>query len=447
VGPNEVPANAPPATLSVQTAQELASLHQWQLNRTSDQVLHAQATDGPATQYWEQLMLNLIVVHSNKNGLKNPPQLSRQIAMLADAMYDAEIVAWAEKYCYQRPAPSMIDPALQPVVSVPAEPSYPSEHAAAAGAAAALLAVFFPCPDANGKCEEPPGRFDREAYNVSENRVIGGANYQSDVDEGLRIGYAVGNAVLAARAGDGYNAVWDGSGRITGPCNWIPTPPAFQYPPVQPLWGQVTPFVLASGSELRPGPPPACGSLDYTEEAQDLYDTSLNLTPREIEIALYWNAGQGTQTPPGMNYNIAINETVAHGLDTIHHARVMSYEASADADAAIAAWDAKFTYWWIRPVTEIREASWGDPNWSSLIPTPPFPGYISGHATFTAAGTSTLAHFFPQDAQTLSALATEAANSRMYGGIHVRSDNEMGLQVGSEIGQVAGALSDTDGAS
>src|SRR5205807_258107 len=67
------------------------------------------------------------------------------------------------------------------------------------------------------------------------------------------------------------------------------------------------------------------------------------------------------------------------------------------ADAGIAAWDAKYTYDTWRPVTAIRSGDGGvnplvtaDPTWTPLWATPPFPSYISGHSTFSAAAAAVL---------------------------------------------------------
>jgi len=71
------------------------------------------------------------------------------------------------------------------------------------------------------------------------------------------------------------------------------------------------------------------------------------------------------------------------------------------------------------------------------ITTPPFPYYVSGHATTSGAASEVLAWFFPAEASRLRAAVEEAAVSRLYGGIHFRSDNEAGLELGRKIGQVA----------
>jgi len=121
------------------------------------------------------------------------------------------------------------------------------------------------------------------------------------------------------------------------------------------------------------------------------------------------------------------------------------------ADAAICAWDAKYTFDFWRPVTAIAFAE-PQLNWMSFIVTPPFPDYVSGHSTFSAAAATILPLFYGTEdlpfitgsdflpgvyrsfATCLDA-AGEAAVSRIYGGIHFRSASEDGLQAGINIGE------------
>jgi membrane-associated phospholipid phosphatase len=86
-------------------------------------------------------------------------------------------------------------------------------------------------------------------------------------------------------------------------------------------------------------------------------------------------------------------------------------------------------------VTAIRRLI--DPSWLSYIVTPPFPSYVSGHSTTFGAASTVLGAFFPERAEALDGMAEEAALSRLYGGIHFRSDNEAGLELGRRLGAVA----------
>jgi membrane-associated phospholipid phosphatase len=220
-----------------------------------------------------------------------------------------------------------------------------------------------------------------------------------------------------------------------GPGYWVPTPPAYVYPPLEPLAGTWRTWNLESGSQFRPGPPPAYGSPLFLAELNEVYSVSVALTEEQRRVADYWADGAGTVAPPGHWNVIALDLVRTAGWSTLRTARLFSALNTAQADAFIACWDAKYTYWSLRPITAVRRLI--DPSWSSYIVTPPFPSYTSGHSTTSGAASTVLAAFFPAKAAELAAMAEEAAVSRLYGGIHYRSDNEVGLAVGRRVGGVA----------
>ena len=117
----------------------------------------------------------------------------------------------------------------------------------------------------------------------------------------------------------------------------------------------------------------------------------------------------------------------------------------AMADAGVAAWDAKYAYWSPRPENAIRDLGL-DRRWNPYLVTPFFPAYVSGHATYSGAAGEVLAHLFPGEAPLFKAKAEEAAMSRMYGGIHFRSDSEVGLRMGRAIGRRVVERARRDGA-
>jgi membrane-associated phospholipid phosphatase len=171
-------------------------------------------------------------------------------------------------------------------------------------------------------------------------------------------------------------------------------------------------------------------------EMNEVYAVSQTLTDEQKRIADYWADGAGSVTPSG-HWNLIAVDLVRDAPDwpTLRTARLFATLNTAQADAFIACWDAKYAYWSIRPISAIRRLI--DPNWLSYITTPPFPSYPSGHSTTSGAASTVLAAFFPAKAQELAAKAEEAALSRLYGGIHFRSDNEAGLALGRRIGQDA----------
>ena len=166
-----------------------------------------------------------------------------------------------------------------------------------------------------------------------------------------------------------------------------------------------------------------------------MYAVSQALTAEQKRIADFWADGVGTVTPPGHWNRIALDLVRAPGWSTAGTSLLFSALNTAQADAFIACWDAKYAYWTLRPVTAIRLRI--DPAWSSYIVTPPFPSYVSGHSTTSAAASTVLGAFFPARAGELEAMAEEAAASRLYGGIHFRSDNDAGLKLGRRVGTAA----------
>jgi membrane-associated phospholipid phosphatase len=220
----------------------------------------------------------------------------------------------------------------------------------------------------------------------------------------------------------------------SGPGLWVPTPPGF-LPPLEPLAGTWRTWNLRSGSALRPAPPAPFGTAAYAEEVREVYEVSRSLTDEQKRIADLWADGPGTVTPPGHWNVIALDLIRGSRVSAREAAQVLAAANTAQADAFIACWDAKFTYWSERPVTAIRREL--DPGYSPYIATPPFPSYVSGHSTTSGAASEVLARFFPRAARELRRSAEEAAVSRLYGGIHFSSDNEAGLALGKRVAAAA----------
>jgi membrane-associated phospholipid phosphatase len=244
----------------------------------------------------------------------------------------------------------------------------------------------------------------------------------------------------------------------TGPGLWVPTPPTFEPIPLQPHWGRNRTFAVDSGAAFPPPGHPAYStrrSSDFYAEADEVYRTGVTLTAEQETIALYWADGAATITPPG--HFIAIvgqvlsREGAGLGLAAEAYARL----GIAQADAFICCWHTKYQYNLLRPVTYIRANI--NPAWMPLIGTPPFPEYTSGHSTQSGASAAVLAELFganyrftdhthdelgfaPRSFRSFAEAAAEAAQSRLYGGIHYASANGHGLDAGWRIGGAANAL-------
>ena len=375
---------------------------------------------------------NTAALDAIRTGRTAPPVASRALAILHAAVYDAVngILRTHEPYFVQSDVPASA-----------------SLDAAASAAANRVLTTLLPAG----------GGSYAQLHAAALARIPDGPQKTHGVAWGER----VADEILAWRAGDHADAIVPAP-PSHGLGSWEPTPPQFA-PYVLPQWGFVTPFAIPAGSHFRPAGQPALQTAEYAEEYNEMKAlgaaTGSTRTPDQSEIALFWADGAGTETPAGHWNSIAQGVAAARGNTVPQNARLFALLNVAMADAAIAAWDAKYHFNSWRPVTAIRNGdsdgnpdTAGDASWSSFIVTPPFPDYISGHSTFSGAASRVLARFFGTDDVvftigsdflpgvtrsfgSFSAAALEAAESRLYGGIHCRSANEDGLATGVEIGE------------
>jgi len=340
-------------------------------------------------------------------------------AYVALAMYDATVATWESKYFYNRRRPSELDHRVTPELPVPASPSYPSEHAAAAQAAAAVLAHFLP---------SEAQTFQSMAEQAGWSRVRAGLQYPSDYEAGRDLGRRVAEQVIAKAKADGSDAPWTGTVPV-GPCKWKGTNP-----------GNVTaanwrPLLLDSPSQFRPAAPPPCDSPEVQAEA-----AAVRTFPRTFASnakSFYW------QSPEGLHqwlFRYADKFIAEDRLDgnAPRVARIYALLAAVQFDAFIASQDGKFAYWYIRPHQL-------DPGISPLFAVPNFPAYPSNHATFSAARAEVLAYLFPSRADFIRAVGREAGDSRIWAGIHFEMDNQAGKQLGKSVAGVFISRAQSDG--
>jgi hypothetical protein len=376
------------------------------------------------------------------------------------------------------------------------------------------------CPtDGTAKYLTPDKLMAKLGYNPAETDSI----TPTVVDTPAEVGNAAADAVISYRHGDGSNQLagyadttgytpkntWN---TVSHPGLWqplciltaagvaakappirdpsLPCPDADGYytvqKPLTPQWGTVKGFALNPATQMPPhfsvpGPPMAAdGSYDPAEIDLALSDTS-NLDDVKKAKAEYWADGPQTEFPPGhtMVFAQALSRMRAHTLD--QDAKLFFMLGNALTDASISAWKAKYDYDCVRNVTAIRVrykdhlvTSWLGPNkgygkvlgqnWLPYqqlnVVTPPFPEYVSGHSTFTAAGRTIMGGFEGSDKfnaqvvipagssrfeantparditltwKTLTAAADEAGWSRRWGGIHFKSGDEHGRLLGKVV--------------
>ncbi|MDQ6663642.1 MAG: vanadium-dependent haloperoxidase [Acidobacteriota bacterium] len=331
---------------------------------------------------------------------------TRGMALVSVAMYDATVAGWDSKYAWNRARPSAVDSNIRPSIATPASPSYPSEHALTAGAAATVLTYLFPDIGAG---------YADLAEEAARSRLFAGTQFPSDVTAGLQLGRAVGNAVVAYAQADNSNAVFTGS-YPSAPGVW--GNPA----PQTPLAGTWRPWVLSTGSQVRLDPPPPADSPAFAAEVDAV--KSLTRTNATNHSAWFWQPSFVTPWLDTVHREIFDNR-----LDTNppRAARAYALATIAQHDATIACWDTKFAFLELRP-------SMVDPSIVPLFANPPHPGYPSGHACASGASAAVLSYLFPADAQTLNSQAQDAGFSTFYAAIHTMLDVNQGLSLGNSVG-------------
>lgn len=427
---------------------------------------------------WNEAMLH--AVRATRLG---PPMVARALAVVNTAMYEA----WA---AYDDRAAGT---RLGGLLRRPA-----GERTAAARQAAVSYAAYRTLVDLFA-AEQP--RFD----SVLAELGLDPADRTSDRTSPCGIGTVAAQAVLELRHGDGSNQLgtlhpgaysdWTGYEPVNTPDlvrdarRWQPlrvddgrggtVVQAF----VAPHWGRVVPFALPDGPLELPPPPAAPGTAAFEVQLRDVLRLSARLGNREKAVVEYWADGPSSELPPGHWCLLAaeVSRRDRHDLD----ADVPMFFALGNAllDAGIAAWAAKRAYDSVRPVTAVRTLlagqevrAWAGPGrgtdlidaatWlpyqPSTVVTPPFPEYVSGHSTFSAAAAEVLRRATGSDAfgasvtiragsskvepglvpardltlswSTFSEAADEAGLSRRYGGIHFEDGDRVGRALGRSIG-------------
>ena len=331
----------------------------------------------------------------------------------------AYVASWESKYFYNRARPSEMGNRIQAELPVPESPSYPSEHAAAAQAAAAVLAHFLPAEAQT---------FQSMAEEAGWSRVRAGLQYPSDYEAGLDLGRRVAEQVIAKAKADGSDAPWTGS-VPAGPCKWKGTNPG------NVTAANWTPLLLESPGQFRPAAPPPCDSPEVQAEA-----AAVRTFPRTFASnakAFYWQSPEGLHHWP---FRYADKFIAEDRLDRNppRVARIYALIAAVQFDAFIASQDGKFAYWYIRPHQL-------DPGINPLFAVPNFPTYPSNHATFSAARAEVLAYLFPSRAAFVRSVGSEAGDSRIWAGIHFEMDNQAGKQLGRSVAGVFISRAQGDG--
>lgn len=429
----------------------------------------AAAVTDDRIDYWNETLLDAF---RDAADFGAPTALSRAAAMMNAAIYDTSV--------------SLGESTTAPYIArVPRQTNVSYDFNANVDVAAyRVLKVVFPDPEVAAKIDA--------AYALAQATPPVGTPGPGGWSTSVGAGAAA--QILAARQSDGSdpgNFVYP---VVREPGQWRPTGGSAN--PTTPHWGRVRPFAINGTPQFRPGPPGGFTSLS-TLLASDAYAAQVNEVKKlgraappnppvpgvpappaptrnadQTVIAHFWaNDLKGTYKPPGQllrHTRIVLRQfpNVSRG----ERARLYALVSMALADAAIVAWESKFDtpidLW--RPETAIQQADTDftestkkDVDWipeskrrNGIAISPPFPAYVSGHATFAGAWAGVMKSFFGTDNVTFaantedpfvaagvtrtftsfSAAAAENARSRVYLGVHYQWDADAGISSGTAVG-------------
>ncbi|MEO7841133.1 MAG: phosphatase PAP2 family protein [Anaerolineales bacterium] len=418
--PDAIRLAAPPAANLPEEQTEIEELIEFQKQRTNETQTKVEFWNAGANVRWNEIARDLVAKHRTV-----PPMAARLYALLSVAQYDALVAAWNNKYFYNRQAPETVTSRLNPLVVIHADPVYPSEHATVAAASAAVLAYYYP---------DEVEFLESKVTEHAESRLWAGVNFRSDMIAGDSLGREVAQIVIEYAQTDSSDAEMTGT-IPAGEGYWFS---AINEEPLLPMWGQVKPWLMASGDQFRSEPPPAYDSPDFQAGLAEVKQISDARTQEQARIAALWADDSGSYTPAGRWNKIASDLILKYELNEIRAARAFALLNMAMMDAGISCWNTKFHYLVIRP-------SMADPSITTPVGLPNFPAYTSGHSAFSGAGAEVLGYLFPEDKKSLWDLAEEASLSRIYGGIHYRFDGEAVLGQGQAVAQLAIERGRSDG--
>ncbi|HET9430793.1 MAG TPA: vanadium-dependent haloperoxidase [Chitinophagaceae bacterium] len=273
---------------------------------------------------------------------------------------------------------------------------------------------------------------------------------QSLIHESVLFGKAVAAAVFSWADADGYKNAGSPYTAPVGPGLWVPTAPAFANAST-PYWGNNRTVITGSIDNI-PFQAPVTYSTDpnsaFFQMAKQVYDVSQNLTAEQLAMAIFWRDVPGA-TSPGHWLSIVqqVVRQTGSSLDKAAYAYAMT--GAAINDGLISCWKAKFHFNLVRPITYIRDVM-GISTWTPSLTTPPHPECTSAHAVLSVAAGEVMTQIFgnigsftdhtydylqlaPRAYPNFRAIGLEAAQSRLYAGIHYQPSIDAGINQGKKV--------------
>jgi hypothetical protein len=356
---------------------------------------------------------------------RSPGVSAREMAILHVAMFEAVNAIDRRYAAYQ--------------LNLAAEPNLSKQATAAAAAYAVLITLY---PDQQSKLDA--------ALASSLAGIAEGEPKAKAIDVGKKA--AAGIIALCAN---------DGS---TTPESYHPHTSAGVYvPTIVPLFsttGAITPWVMTTGSQFRPPPPPALTSPTWTKDVNEIRElgsrTSTVRTAEQTNIGRFWFL----VGPP--TWNPILRQVVANkDMDLVDSARLFALVSMVGHDALIAVFDAKYTYNFWRPITAIRNADLSkndatprEASWLPLGDTPMHPEYPCAHCITSAAVGTIIQKMVGNDVAEITVTSStapgitrkwtriqdyidEVSLARIYAGFHYRFSTEAGADMGRKIAELA----------
>lgn len=282
---------------------------------------------------------------------------------------------------------------------------------AAAGAAAVMLAHFFPKDDA-----AIFARLQREGDAL-------GASVRPRFLEGVQVGRQVAMRTVTLAQADRSSVAWSGTVPV-GDDKWASRqqPPT---PPLGPQLGNARTFFLNSGADYRAPPPPSYGSDAFRAQVAQVRAVSDSRTATQLRIAQYWENLTGSFAAGAWNL-VARSGLAARGFDEARSARTLALMHMTGFDAQIACHDSKYTYWVPRPTQ-------ADPQITLAIGVPNHPSYPSNHACISGAVGLVLDAMLPDSGGVYAAMGRQAGESRVFAGIHYPMDLDAGFEIARKV--------------